>query len=79
MTVIHWGSTVRLGEGRATAHVSTHDSGTVMLSIDSASTVSLMTHFSATEARKLAAELVIGAEAYEAHEASALAALEQQP
>jgi len=51
----------------------------VMLSIDSASTVSLMTHFSATEARKLAAELVIGAEAYEAHEASALAALEQQP
>lgn len=78
MTVIYWGATVRLGEGRASAHVSTHDSGTVILSIDSASTVSLMTHFSATEARKLAAELVSGAEAYEAHEASALAALEQQ-
>jgi hypothetical protein len=75
MSVIHWGSTVRLGNSRATAHVSTHDSGTVMLSIDSASTVSLMTHFSATEARKLAAELVIGAEAYEAHEASALTAV----
>ncbi len=78
MSVIYWGATVRLGAGRASAHVSTHDSGTVMLSVDSASTVSLMTHLSATEARKLAAELVIGAEAYEAHEASALAALEQQ-
>ena len=78
MSVIYWGATVRLGEGRASAHVSTHDSGTVMLSVDSASTVSVMTHLSATEARKLAAELVIGADAYEAHEASALAALEQQ-
>lgn len=78
MSVIHWGKDVVLGNSRASAHVGTLDNGTVMLSIDSASTVSLMTHFSATEARKLAAELVIGADAYEAHEASALAALEQQ-
>lgn len=79
MSVIHWGATVRLGEGRASVHVSTHDSGTVMLSVDSASTISVMTHLSPSEARKLAAELVIGADAYEAHEAAALAALEQQP
>ena len=78
MSVIYWGATVRLGEGRTSVHVSTHDSGTVTLSVDSASTVSVMTHLSATEARKLAAELVIGADAYEAHEASALAALEPQ-
>ena len=79
MSVIHWGKDVLLGNSRATAHVTTHDSGNLLLSFGAAARMTTVTHLSPSEARKLAAELVIGADAYEAHEASALAALESKP